>query len=172
MRFGCDKSVSLTIRHILLPCSRDHQVQILLLVPAGEGAPVNSNECFLQGPRDWLRFWSVRIGGGFVCHCVWVALGVGFGRSAFALVLVVPRGGRFVCLNVASRLVLVFCLRVWCLVRRFRFPALLVGCGPSHWFFFGRSARAVVSYRFCSVPRVGRPMPKLGNLRCKLAVFK
>ena len=54
---------------------------------------------------------------------------------------------RYVCLNIAPRLALVF-LRVWCLfafgvgpsrrVRWFRFSALLVG----------RSARVVVSYRF------------------------
>ena len=69
-------------------------------------APVNSNECFLKGPRGWLRrglftsrFWSARICGAFVCHCGWVALVVGAGRFAFVVVAFV--------LVVGARLVLV-----------------------------------------------------------------
>ena len=104
--------------------------------------------------------------------------------SRSVLVLVGPRGG-FVCLNVGSRLVLVFfpsrlvlvCVRRWsvaacaavsflCVVGWLWSVALRIG--------FGRSARAVVSYRFffCVVPSVGRPMPKLGNFRCELIAFK
>ena len=61
------------------------------------------------------RLWSVRVCGGFVRPCCLVALGAGFGRPAFAavsfvlvdgarsaLVLVGPRGGGFVCLDVGS----------------------------------------------------------------------
>ena len=55
-------------------------------------------------------------------------------------------------LHVGSRLVLVFVLRVW--------PWFLVVRGGFILFFL------------CSAPRVGRPRPKLGNLRCKLIVFK
>ena len=55
-------------------------------------------------------------------------------------------------LNVGSRLVLVLVLRVW------------------PWFW----SCAVFSFYFSlwSALRVGRPMPKLGNFRCKLVLFK
>ena len=113
------------------------------------------------------RFWSVRICGGFVRHCGWVALGVGFRRSAFAVVscdLVVGRvrrwfrSARVAVVSFVSMFLRVWCwfgLRVWCLfgvgpsrcVRWFRFSALLCWL----WSFalvFCRSVRAVVSYRF------------------------
>ena len=67
----------------------------------------------------FLRRWLLHVGGGFVCPCRWFAFGVSFGRSAgavvsfvhivglrLALVLVV-RGGGFVCLNRQSAFVLV-----------------------------------------------------------------
>ena len=56
----------------------------------GLGGEVNTDECFLQGHRDWLRFGlfmsrlcPFRVRGGFAWPCFWVAFGVCFGRSAW-----------------------------------------------------------------------------------------
>ena len=117
--------------------------------------------------------WGLGVG------CGSVFLRRGFGFSAFAvvsfalgagsrpvLVLVAPREGGFVCLNVGSRFVLVFVLRVWCLfafgvgrsarMRGFvslrSWLAFDVGDGPS------RAALVLVVLRlrcFSSVPWLG-----------------
>ena len=94
------------------------------------------------------------------------------------------------------RLSIVFgAVRAWCWrVRWFRLSAVFVaGCGSCLVLFFFASSQLVLAWcwlcsfalcfglvrvrwsrivYFCSVPRVGRPMPKLGSLRCKLAAFK
>ena len=98
------------------------------------------------------------------------------------------RGG-FVCLNIGSRLVLVFsfafgvCLRSALVLRGvcggFVSPRCWlvfgVGCGPSRVALI-LVVKGVQRFRIvfflCSVSRVGRPMPKLGNFRCKLSVCK
>ena len=59
-------------------------------------------------------------------------------------------------------------------VRRFRFSALLVVCGTSRCalVLVVLRVRCFVSIFLCLAPSVSRPMPKLGNLRCKLIAFK
>ena len=119
---------------------------------AGGRPPVNTTECFLQGPRVWgwlwfgllcrLWLWLFRVCGGFVCP---------FRRFAFCVGR--PARRRF-------RLSLTL-VRVWCWFWSFVFGLGFWSCAAVSFYFF-----------LCTAPRVGRHRPKLENLRCEIIVFK
>jgi len=80
------------------------------------GPPVNTSVCFLQGSRAWVSFVHIfgsRLafvlvvprGGGFVCPHFWFAFAVGIGRS-------VGRWFRFV-RSLVPRVVLVDPVEIW-----------------------------------------------------------